>query len=175
MFFCLFFLSFYAGEMEDVTWVFLRIWILFKWVPTPLYVNLSLADSSKIILRNTGQNVLKRKLVVLIENKESCVSGSSLCVFEFPIIFRGPSSRFSHSISCLSFLHRLLFHPWNVYLSLNLRWQYLFSLMQICPQFLTSSLLKYFDYISKDGASQSKIKSETFLARSRIQRMHNFG
>ena len=84
--------------MEYVTWVFL-------WISTPielsrpalnlfmrifdycqcnsifsLYVNSPLSDDSlKITLRNTGQNIMKRNLVVFIEgNKESC--GTDNCL-----------------------------------------------------------------------------------------------
>lgn len=42
-------------------------------------------DSFKIALPNTGQNILKRKLVVFIEgNKESCVTDNSLFEFSNP-------------------------------------------------------------------------------------------
>ena len=83
------------GEASDKTSRTLFIRIYNSWQCNSIlsfYINPPLPkDSSKISLRNTGQNILKRKLVVLTEgNKDSCVTDSSLWVFKSQSSFTVP-------------------------------------------------------------------------------------
>ena len=85
-----------------------------------LSVNSSLSDdSSKITLRNTGQNILNRKLVVFTKgNKESCVTQNFLSEFSNPPSYLAiPFHDSSTQISRFPFLHHRLFHLWNTYVS----------------------------------------------------------
>ena len=122
------------------------------------YINPPLPkDSSKISLRNTGQNILKRKLVVFTEgNKDSCVTDSSLWVFKSQSSFTVPPLNVLTPLSTLPLIlplkciHKrpsqeviLVFYDANL------------------TTFLTSKPLKYFE-ILKPLRQHGQIKGWNF-------------